>query len=119
MEEGKDHWFLRYQDQGLSSHHQDEVQEVRTVNFFSVKDQAYIYLRTPYNQMYKAADIRDYERMRLDVRLARPPFAREILRQARDQESVKVTTLGDLLRMHYPPYEEATDPEDVAVLGYN
>lgn len=92
---------------------------MKSIIFYHIKDVAYVRLRTPYLEMYKAADLRDYERMRLDMRLARPPFAREILRQARNQESVKVTTLGDLLRMHYPPYEEATDPEDVAVLGYN
>ena len=92
---------------------------MKTIIFYHLKDMGYVQLRHPYLEMYKAADLSDYERMRLDVRLNRPPFAREILRQARNQEPVKIITLGDLLRMHYPPYEEATDPEDVAVLGYN
>lgn len=38
---------------------------MKSIIFFSVKDVAYIQLRHPYLEMYKAADIRDYQHMRL------------------------------------------------------
>jgi len=107
---------------------------MKSIIFYSIKDVAYVRLRHPYLEMYKAADLRDYQRMVLEMRLDRPPFLQQVKQEtahinrqiyeqiksdAEARSQVKTTTLGDLIDKHYPPYEEATDPEDVAVLGYN
>ena len=112
---------------------------MKSIIFYHIKDVAYVRLRTPYLEMYKAADLRDYQRMVLEMRLDRPPFIQQvkqetnrinyqiyeqIKREAEARSHARVTTLGDLIRQQMelnsdPPYVEATDPEDVAVLGYN